>query len=366
MSRELLAGEIKNNKTNPDPFPSSQATKPLSPHIRKSPSRRNVFQWTLGAALMPATAAEPTSALLADPIYKLHDTGPGHPEQPARFDAVLNAISGLPLTHIPSRAATEDEIALVHTRRYIDIARRDITAGRSELSTGDTTISPRSLEVALAATGGVLNAVDAVVTRSARNAFCAVRPPGHHARPDQGMGFCIFNSIAVAARYAQRHHGLDKVLIVDWDVHHGNGTQDTFSDDPSVFFFSTHQWPWYPGTGPASETGRGNIMNRPFPAGSGPQILNAFKEDLRRAADAFKPDLVLISAGFDSRAGDPLGGFTLSDADFADLTRLMLGIAGEHANGRLVSVLEGGYNLNGLASAAAAHVRELVKETTQA
>ncbi len=320
---------------------------------------------------MPATnsesaAAEPTTALLADPIYKLHDTGPGHPEQPARFDAVLNAIKSLSLASLKPRAATDDEIALVHTRRYIDIARRDITAGRTELSTGDTTISPRSLEVALAATGGVLNAIDAVVARSAKNAFCAVRPPGHHARPDQGMGFCIFNSIAVAARYAQRKHGLAKVLIVDWDVHHGNGTQDTFYDDPSVFFFSTHQWPWYPGTGPASEAGRGNIMNRPFPAGSGPQIMNAFKEDLRRAADRFKPDLVLISSGFDSRAGDPLGDFTLSDADFADLTRLMLNIAGEHAGGRLVSVLEGGYNLNGLASAAAAHVQTLVKETTTA
>jgi acetoin utilization deacetylase AcuC-like enzyme len=334
------------------------------PRTHAKPSRRNMLQWSLGATLVSsAHAADPTTALLADPIYKLHDTGPGHPEQPARFDAIVESLTSLApkLSRIPYRTATDDEIALVHTRRYIDIARRDIEAGRSELTTGDTNVSPRSLEVALKATGGVLNALDAVVTRSARNAFCAVRPPGHHARPDQGMGFCIFNSIAVAARYAQRKHGLEKVLIVDWDVHHGNGTQDTFYDDPSVFFFSTHQWPWYPGTGPASETGRGNIMNRPFPAGSGPQIMNAFKEDLRRAADAFKPDLVLISAGFDSRSGDPLGDFTLSDSDFASLTRLMLDIAGEHANGRLVSVLEGGYNLSGLASATAAHVTALVE-----
>ena len=308
------------------------------------------------------------TALLADPIYKLHLTGPGHPEQPARFDAIVESLTALApsLSRIPSRPATDDEIALVHTHRYIDIARRDILAGRTELSTGDTTISPRSLDVALAATGGVLNAVDAVITGESVNAFCAVRPPGHHARPDQGMGFCIFNSIAVAARYAQRHHGLAKVLIVDWDVHHGNGTQDTFYEDGSVFFFSTHQSPWYPGTGPASETGygagQGTTMNRPFPAGSGrAQIVTAFSEDLRRSSDAFKPDLVLISAGFDSRAGDPLGGFTLSDADFADLTRLMLDIAGEHANGRLVSVLEGGYNLSGLASATAAHVTALVE-----
>jgi len=185
------------------------------------------------------------------------------------------------------------------------------------------------------------------------------------------MGFCIFNSIAVAARYAQRKHGLGRVLIVDWDVHHGNGTQDTFYDDGSVFFFSTHQWPWYPGTGPANATGdgagKGTTMNRPFPAGSGrEQLGTAFREDLRRAADAFKPDLVLISAGFDSRTGDPLGDFKLSDADFADLTRLMLDIAGEHANGRLVSVLEGGYNLSGLASATAAHVQALVEGSTKA
>ncbi|MEO5922268.1 MAG: histone deacetylase [Bryobacteraceae bacterium] len=337
------------------------------PRTHAKPSRRNMLQWSLGATLVSsAHAAEPITALLADPIYKLHDTGPGHPEQPARYDAVMESLAKLTLKPIESRTATDDEIALVHTRRYIDIARRDIEAGRSELTTGDTTISPRSLEVALKATGGVLNAIDAVVTRSAKNAFCAVRPPGHHARPDQGMGFCIFNSIAVAARYAQRKHGLDKVLIVDWDVHHGNGTQDTFFDDGSVFFFSTHQWPWYPGTGPASETGngagKGTTMNRPFPAGSGrEQIVTAFREDLRRAADAFKPDLVLISAGFDSRAGDPLGDFTLSDSDFTGLTHLMLQIAGEHANGRLVSVLEGGYNLSGLASATAAHVQALVE-----
>lgn len=307
------------------------------------------------------------TAVVADPIYKSHETGVGHPESPARYDAVMQAITPLAdsLTRIKPRAASLDELTLVHTSAYIAIAEREIRAGRSALSTGDTNISEHSYEAAVQAVGGVLNAVDAVVSGAAANAFCCVRPPGHHARPAQGMGFCIFNNIAIAARYAQRHHGIGKVLIVDWDVHHGNGTQDTFYQDGSVFFFSTHQWPWYPGTGLASETGegagKGTTMNRPFPAGSGKEILAAFREDLRRAADAFKPELVLVSAGFDSRRGDPLGDFTLSDDDFASLTTWMLEIAGEHASGRLVSVLEGGYNLSGLASASAVHVKALAK-----
>ena len=309
------------------------------------------------------------TALLSDPLYKAHETGVGHPESPARYDAVMHALAPLlpSLKPIKPRAATIDELALVHTLPYIKTAEREIRAGRTALSTGDTNISEKSYDVALQAAGGVLNAIDAVVTGAAPNAFCCVRPPGHLARAEQGMGFCIFNNIAIAARYAQRHHGLAKVLIVDWDVHHGNGTQDTFYEDGSVFFFSTHQWPWYPGTGPASETGngagKGTTMNRPFAAGSGKEVLDAYKEDLRRAADSFKPDLLLISAGFDSRLGDPLGDFTLSDDDFASLTTWMLEVAGVHANGRLVSVLEGGYNLNGLASAAAAHVKTLVKGT---
>lgn len=310
------------------------------------------------------------TALLIDPVFKLHDTGPGHPERPERYDALTRAFhrAGLieSLLPVAVRPATEDQIALCHTHPYIDTVKRDIGGGARELSTGDTTISPKSWEVALDAAGGVMSAIDQVFNQTAANAFCAVRPPGHHARPNQGMGFCIFNNIAIAARYAQRTHGVDRVLIADWDVHHGNGTQDTFYSDGSVFFFSTHQSPWYPGTGDPNETGegrgRGCTQNCPFPAGAGrEEILGVFQERLLHAADQFKPDLVLISAGFDSRFGDPLGRFTLSDRDFADLTQVMLEIADKHAGGRLVSVLEGGYDLAGLASAATAHVQALAR-----
>jgi len=318
---------------------------------------------------MTPSAKKTRTAWLTDPACKEHQTGSRHPERPERLDAVTEALgrAGLADSLVPlsTRLATEDEIAACHARAYIDLVKREVAAGARQLSTGDTAISPRSLEAALRATGGLLNAVDAVAAGKVGNAFCAVRPPGHHARPDQGMGFCLFNSVAIAARYAQRKYSLERVLIADWDVHHGNGTQDIFYSDGSVFFFSTHQWPWYPGTGRAEETGEGKgkgaTLNCPFPAGSGRQeILGAFRDKLVPAAAKFRPDLVLISAGFDSRLGDPLGRFVLSDDDFAALTGVMLEIADKHARGRLVSVLEGGYNLSGLGSAAAAHVKALL------
>jgi acetoin utilization deacetylase AcuC-like enzyme len=309
-----------------------------------------------------------TTAISADPICREHLQGRQHPERPERFDAVVDAIreAGLlgRLTALGARAADEDELALCHTAGYLRVARHDVEAGYSCLSTGDTDIGRNSWEVAARAVGAGLNAVDAVMSGRARNAFCAVRPPGHHANAARGMGFCLLNNIAIAARYAQRKHGIGRVLIVDWDVHHGNGTQDIFYADPTVFFFSTHQWPLYPGTGRADETGagaaEGTTMNFPFPAGSGrAQILGAVQGSLMPAMQEYRPELVLISAGFDSRIGDLLGRFTLTDEDFADLTRAVMEIADASGGGRVVSMLEGGYNLSGLASAATAHVTAL-------
>jgi acetoin utilization deacetylase AcuC-like enzyme len=309
-----------------------------------------------------------TTAFLADPISKLHDTGVGHPEQPARWDAAVQGLGDSPITAAEPRLATPDELALCHTAEYIRRAKHDVESGYGTLSTGDTDISAQSWTVASRAAGTCLTAVDLVMRGEARNAFCIVRPPGHHAGPSRGMGFCLFNNIAIAARYAQRRYGVDRVAIADWDVHHGNGTQDIFYADPSVFFFSTHQSPWYPGTGDSEETGegagKGTKLNRPFGAGAGrEEILGAFSKDFGAAMDDFRPALLLISAGFDSRNGDPLGRFRLEDRDFAELTALILEIAEKYAGGRVVSVLEGGYNLTGLTRAVSAHSQTLLSAT---
>jgi acetoin utilization deacetylase AcuC-like enzyme len=234
------------------------------------------------------------TAFLADPIAKQHNPGPGHPEQPARWDAAVRGLGDNKLTEVAPRSATEAELELCHTAKYIGIARQDVERGAHSLSTGDTDIGPQSFAVALRAAGLCLDAVDLVMRGSAGNAFCIVRPPGHHASAARGMGFCLFNNIAIAARYAQRKYGVERVAIADWDVHHGNGTQDIFYADPSVFFFSTHQSPWYPGTGAASETGegpgKGMTLNCPFPAGAGRQeILGAFTGQFARVWMNFVP-----------------------------------------------------------------------------
>jgi acetoin utilization deacetylase AcuC-like enzyme len=309
------------------------------------------------------------TGIAADPVVKQHDPGPGHPEQPGRYTAVMDHLSysGLldSLTLLDIRHASEDDLALVHIREYIHLVQREIQQNRSQLSTGDTDICSRSLEPAMAAAGAVLSAVDAVFAGLVTNAFCAIRPPGHHASADRGMGFCLFNNIAIGARYAQQRYGAERVLIVDWDVHHGNGTQDIFYEDGTVLFFSSHQSPWYPGTGSTAERGEGDgagkTINCPFPAGAGrTEILEAFHRQLLPAAEAFRPDLVMISAGFDSRIGDPLGQFTLTDRDFQDLTRLLMDFADQSCSGRIVSVLEGGYNLHGLSLGVAAHLHALL------
>ena len=309
------------------------------------------------------------TGLLLDDVFRDHDTGEEHPESPARYRAVMESLTKRGITDetlpIQQRLAEPDEILLCHTKEYLKTAERDVRSGAHELSTGDTQVCPKSFDVASRAVGGVLNAVDGVMSGKLNRAFCAVRPPGHHARPAQGMGFCLFNNVAIGARHAQRKHGADKVLIVDWDVHHGNGTQDIFNEDGSVLFFSTHQSPWYPHTGHAEEVGVGKgkncIINQPLPAGSGmKEIGAAFLDRLIPAAQAFKPDLVMISAGFDSRVGDPLGQFRLTDADFAVLTKWLMQFASETCGGRLVSVLEGGYNVAGLAAGVCSHMRALL------
>ncbi|NNE94356.1 MAG: histone deacetylase [Verrucomicrobiales bacterium] len=313
------------------------------------------------------------TGLLIDEIFAEHDPGDHHPEAPGRIRAIQKQLDRAELPAkceaLEFREVTDDEVRLVHTDGYLKTVLSEIDGKSSGmLSTGDTNFGPRSLEIARKAAGGLLNAVDSVVKRETKNAFCAVRPPGHHATADRGMGFCIFNNAAIAARYAQETHGLERVAIIDWDVHHGNGTQDIFFEDGSVFYFSTHQHPWYPGTGMAAETGRGKgkntTLNYPLPAGTGmDDIGKAFRADFSKKMKDYKPDLVIISAGFDSRVRDPLGDFQLTDDDFVALTKILLEIAGEFGESRLVSVLEGGYNQKGLAEAVAAHLGTLVQSS---
>lgn len=340
-------------------------------------NRRDFLLGTLGATVVfsqegcrPTLPSPAGTGYLYSDLFLDHDSGEGHRESPERLTAIRERVGGAEwrgsLVDIPAPEVDSETLALVHTPEYIDLVRAECESGATRLSTGDTNISPQSYTVALAGVGGIVAAVDRVMNGGAKNAFCAVRPPGHHASAERGMGFCLFNGVAVAARFAQHRYGVDRVLIADWDVHHGNGTQDTFYRDGSVLFMSTHQSPLYPNTGMIEETGEGPgaglTMNRPFGPGAGnDELIGAFRNDLLPAARAFQPDLVLISAGFDSRIDDPLGSFQVDDEGFRELTRILLEIADLHAGGRVVSVLEGGYNPAGLASAVTAHVEELTK-----
>jgi len=324
----------------------------------------------LGFSIAALQVQPRQTGLVFDDVYLRHLAGVDHPERPERLTAIRTGLeqAGLmkSLVRIPSRRVTNEELLLVHSPAYIQLVRNELSnlSGPADLSTGDTVVSPGSLETAQFATGGVLNAIDAVMRAKVRNAFCAVRPPGHHATPSRGMGFCIYNHVAIAARYAQKVHGAKRVLIVDWDYHHGNGTQDIFYDDESVLVFDTHHYGAYPGTGSPDETGagkaKGTKFNLAMPVGAGDaQFLEAFRSRLVPEARKFKPDLILISAGFDGMRNDVLGQFDITPKGFAEMTRIVVDLANELCQGRIVSVLEGGYRLDGLSESVAAHVRML-------
>ncbi|WP_419943246.1 histone deacetylase [Candidatus Palauibacter sp.] len=323
----------------------------------------------------PESATRPKPVgLFQHPDCSRHDTGWGHPEHQGRLRAVMGALErALPELHgdvtpivpEPAEAAT---LELAHSPGHVERTRasceRSIETGRILRLDPDTPVSPRSWDAALAAVGCGVAAVDAVLDGEFRAAFCAVRPPGHHATRDRAMGFCLFNSIAVAARHALTRPGIERVLIVDWDVHHGNGTQDIFYDDPSVFFLSMHQHPFYPGTGMAHERGRGEgegaTLNLPMSAGLAPErYVETLLDGLDRTLARFAPDLTLISAGFDAGAEDPLGGFTLTEADFTTLAHEVLGRTRGTARNRVVSFLEGGYNPDELGRNVVSHLTAL-------
>jgi acetoin utilization deacetylase AcuC-like enzyme len=293
-----------------------------------------------------------------------HDPGPGHAESPARLRAVLEALDHdrfATVDRIEAPRVTREQLLRVHTPAHVDrilaIAPESGTVRLDE----DTLMSPASAEAGLRAAGAVVAAVDAVMTSRATRAFCAVRPPGHHATPDTAMGFCLFNNIAVGAAHAMAAHGLKRVAIADFDVHHGNGTQDIFQRESRVLFISTHQQPLYPGTGGADEHGVGNIINAPLSPGEGSYEFRTLWNDvLLPRLHAFKPQLVLVSAGFDAHQRDPLANLELQAEDYAWITERLVDLAHAHAGGRLVSTLEGGYDLQALASSASAHVGALM------
>lgn len=299
------------------------------------------------------------------PSFFKHDTGYGHPESIQRLQAIEKAFSGPEFRELVRKeapAATHAQLRLIHSESQISQVLEAIpTSGEVHLDP-DTVVSAESDTAAYHAAGAVCAAVDAVVAGQAKNAFCGVRPPGHHAEPTRAMGFCLFNNVAIAARHAQQRHRVERVAIVDFDVHHGNGTQAAFQRDASVLYASTHQYPWYPGTGAATETGVGNIFNVPLRAGTGSAGFRAgVTEKILPAVECFKPGLILVSAGFDAHRDDPLAALELEEGDFAWITDELVRLAEKHAQGRLVSTLEGGYHLRALGDSVAAHVSAMMR-----
>jgi len=297
-----------------------------------------------------------TTAIIHHPVFSQHDTGPGHPESPSRYSVVMQALRGdlelwPTLREVAAREAPRGDVQACHTPQLYKQIERVVSEGTGYLD-GDTTVSMKSLEAALHGTGAACQAIDLIMGGEVSNAFVPVRPPGHHATAERAMGFCLFNNVTVAARYAPNHSSeIERVAIIDWDVHHGNGTQGVFYDDPSVFFFSTHQYPWYPGTGARGEhgvgRGLGSTLNVPLraltPAGEQKRMFEAALDEMARK---FKPDLIMISAGFDSHCGDPLGQLLLEDEDFVSMTRAVKDWAQQACAGRIVSCLEGDLDLD--------------------
>ncbi len=305
--------------------------------------------------------------LLTHPAFIRHDTGLGHPERPDRMRAIDKVLGhdvfrDLVREEAPLREDVQEHIARAHAPGYFEKIRAAVEhVDHLKQLDGDTVVSPGSWEAALRAVGAGLNAVDAVMAGRAANAFCQVRPPGHHAESNSILGFCLFSNAAIAAHYARSKHGAERVAVVDFDVHHGNGTQEIFWSDPDLFYGSTHQMPLFPGTGALGERGVGNVWNAPMRAGDGGErFREAFESRILPALHNFGPDILLISAGFDAHQADPLGNMRLVEADYMWATERLADMAKRHANGRIVSMLEGGYDLTALAKSVAVHVKTLM------
>ena len=306
-----------------------------------------------------------TPLIVEHPVFAEHEIPSGHPERPERVLALRKRLAEPPFADLPrlaGEAASANQILAVHDEAYFDNIKQAAPNEGLVPIDPDTFLGPHSLAAALHAAGAACGAVDSVLSGQAGNAFCCLRPPGHHASQGRAMGFCIFNNAAIGARHAQERYGVERVAIVDWDVHHGNGTQDIFWSDPTVLYASTHQWPLYPSTGAAGETGVGNIVNVPLASGTdGNTFRAAFAHKIIPAVERFAPDLIVISAGFDAHRLDPLGGLALTDVDFAWATEQVLEVATRYCGGRIISVLEGGYDIDGLTESTTAHVAALMR-----